>query len=290
MEKLTILLAACLSLFDFHLLANQNSSFSFSTDSAYSVKKSHYSHPDIKGFNYCYGYVDVQQKSEPTGYFTYNTDIYYAPFTASSDLFILRVQASFTPGHTVNINGNSYYDWNYMLWRGYIRSKPYQIVNGNKKSSTIHYVASWPKSTKKEVTVTTTKTISSNFQSTFKIGSSVNIFTGEVGVDLTVKSPFAISVSFSNTTEEKSEEPAVSHQLDNSEAQWNFQFAKSSDITYSLDTYYMYVVDHDSQGYQPNSFRYYVKINLTCVAWETYIWHQERDTTLEINNGEYGLY
>jgi hypothetical protein len=52
----------------------------------------------------------------------------------------------------------------------------------------------------------------------------------------------------------------------------------------------MFEAEKSNSGFQDFSFGYSVKINLTCVAWENYLWRQERNTTLEIDDGEFGLY
>ncbi len=289
MKKIILLSLLSLALFGYKIGFNESHTQNLTIDSTSSVKRSYYGHPDIKGFDFCYGYKDVMQKSEPTGYFIYDIDLYSSLISSNSDLFILRVNANFTPGHTGNINGNSYYDWNYMLLRGYIHSRPYQVIKDGKRSSSVHYVASWPKSSTTEATFTTTSSLSADFQRQFEIGQTTNIFKGTTTVSLNVKDPFTLHFGFSESVTETSPEPVLSHQLDNNEAQWNFKYAKSSDISYNLDTFYLFQVEHDNQGMPQDSFGFSVKIVLTCVAWEIYIWRQERDTVLDDQNDGYGI-
>lgn len=176
-----------------------------------------------------------------------------------------------------------------MLWSGYIHSKPYQVMKDGKHSSSVHYVVSWPKSTRSTVTFTTTSAITSGFLKKFARGSKVNIFHGDTEVDLQVQDQYNLALSFSDGIAETSPNPRLFHQLDNNEAQWNFQYSKSSDVSYSLDTYYLFQVGHDSLGFAQGSFGFSVKIVLTCVAWEKYPWRQERNTVFDDPNDGYGI-
>lgn len=252
---------------------------------------SHIYHPNIPGFSYSYGNVDQFFKSEPTGYFYFDNDVYYADFTTNSRLYILRIAADFTCGKMANVNGDKSYDWNYRTDSGYIHSKVGRVTNGNQTSSSLHYITSWPKSNVNSETSTATVTTSFGGKVTlggeFSTGLSL---TDGVQVSRLINGGFELS--FSKSTSVTYPNPTISHQRagsDNMEAQWNFKFAEPVETTYSLETFYLFEVKNDGNNYQDYSFEFEYEIKLTCSAWEGYIWHQLRDTSVTVSDG-YGLY
>lgn len=108
---------------------------------------SHNDHPDIKGFSYSYGNVDAWKViDDTTGYVYFHNDVYFMEISPVSKLFLIRVQADFTPSSQANKNGNKSYDSRFDLFSGYIHTNVYQKYDGNKRSSSIKIKKFWPKS------------------------------------------------------------------------------------------------------------------------------------------------
>ena len=253
---------------------------------------SHNYHPEINGFTYNFGYTDQIFASEPTGYFYYDTDFYYADFSTNSRLYIMRIAADFTCGKMANLNGDKSYDINYRTISGYIHSKIKQVSSGSKRSSSINYITSWPLSNVTEET--STATISTSFGGKLTLSSAFSVNSSLMdGVVISEKYSNGFELSFDRQVTVTTPNPTISHQRNGNDAlqaEWFFQFAQPVETSYSLDTYYLFEVKNDGQNYQSYSFGYEYEIKLTCSAWEGYLWHQLRDTVASDSNGQYGLY
>lgn len=252
--------------------------------------RSHYSHPNIPGFEYSYGNTQPNLVKASVGYFYYDNDVYFSPFTENSRLYIIHIGCNFTPGKLATTNKEEGFDVHYGLWNGFIHIKAYPYQNGSKKSSSYHYLSSWPESRSNSMTATIISSFGTkiDFSSSIKAGADL---TG--GAEISQVNQRGFSLDFSKSISITNSEPMISHQLsdqDYRQSQWNYQFTKGLyNSSYAMDCYYMFELKNDGQGYRSYSFKYDVERERNNVAWEGFLWQQTHDVSKTVNDS-YGLY
>lgn len=244
------------------------------------VLKTRDDHPYVKGFTYAGGSYGKELAKSSYGYFYSDTDYYYTPFTDVSRLYLVRVRTNFTPGSVASSNGESGFDNHYDLWSGYIHIQPFARTEGSfKKSSSYHYIKSWPLSNSDSLSCTVT----SSFGVNYTIGSDIEAGTGlPSGATITAKTGVSVTFGFSTSTSVYGPEPSISHQdspSNHDRAQWNYQFSSPRTSSYAMDCYFLMEVKNDAIAYQNYSFGYQVDVKMTNTAWEKFAWRQHKDTT-----------
>lgn len=240
-------------------------------------------HPAISGFTYETG--DSQQviATEPTGYFYYDADIYYSEFTTNSRLYIIHLRVDFTPGSVANKIDSSY-DWHYDLWSGQIEIEAEKRTVGSQHTSSIQYAKSWPLSNSDSMTYS----VSSSFGGNYTISSEIEAGAkfGD-GAGITGKTSTGFTLGFEKTTTIYGDEPGISVQKSPDQTRdistWVYQYHMQCGLTFRMNTYYMFEVKNDSTIGNKYAFNYNIKIKMTNVAWRTYWWEQQKDTSVELN-------
>ena len=253
-----------------------------------SAARSHVNHPEIEGFTYTYGYVDDLKKAEnTTGYFYYDMDVYQAPFTLVSNLFLIRVAVEYTAGSHAHDLGEDF-DSNFDLDFGYIKIHPYQYTSGSKATSNLRVKTGWPNTDTRQSTVT----LSSGFGASLSLGPEwkVGMNLG-YGVEVTNKSSTSLTFSNEKTISIIGNEPAINfnHSSEKQDQlQWSYQFAGYGK-TYYQEAYCLIEVEKGSKGYQDYSFKFDVEIKMDNSAWRNFPWERHYPVTLNANE-EYGVY
>lgn len=250
------------------------------------VERTHAAHPDIEGMTYCFGSTSamlVQQNK--SGYFYYELDYYYTPFTAESNLYLIHVKTEFTSGYIATQNGEKGFSDMFDLYKGYVHMSVSQREDGNKKSSTLNYVTAWPSSS------TFTKSYSSTTGLEISLGSDDGIEAGDK-VKIEVGTSTSIKITCSDTVTIYGDEPSLSAQTSASnsyERQWNYEYSGLGRVTYTLDTYYMFEAVGDGTGYQDYSFDLNLDIQMKNVKYKGYLW-QSTSTTESDTVVPFGMY
>ncbi len=241
-------------------------------------------HPTVAGFQFVHGDTKQVLSTEPTGYFHYDTDIYYSQFTTTSRLYLIHVRSNFTSGSEAVLNDNSY-DWHYDLWSGYIHVSASQKNDGAKRSSSLQYVKSWPVSSSSDMTCDVTSSFGVNYtiSNDIQVGASLN-----EGATITAKRTNGFSIGFQQATTIHGKEPSINAEKapdQNADiSYWSYQFHEPYKGSYQMDCYYMFEVSNDSAGYESYSFNYSIDIKMTNIAWKGYIWQQLKDTTTNVSS------
>lgn len=244
-----------------------------------SVFHSKANHPSITGFQYVDG-TDRQLVTDSVGYFYYELEYYYTQFTDVSRLYLLHVNASFTPGSLASKNDEKNYDKHYDLLEGSIDVTPYQKTeNSFKKSSTFVHCVSWPYSKSNPMTC--------NVQSQFNNHSlllSEEIKAGTSfpeGAKVISKTYNGFKLEFTDVAN-LHDKPSITHERDliyKEKQSWNYSFGDAYSSSYFMDCFYLREVKNDAVVYQNYSFGFQVDIKMTNTAWEKFAWRKHHDVT-----------
>lgn len=257
-----------------------NFGFSSFSEGRARVLESNADHLNIQGFTYAGGSQAKRKTVSSYGYFYSDTDYYYSQFTDVSRLYLIRVRTNFTPGSVASKNNESGFDNHYDLWSGDIHIQPFSRTENNfKKSSSYHYIKSWPFSNSDSLSCTVTSSFSTNysFSNGVEVGAQL-----PGGASIIAKTGKELTFGFSTSTSIYGPEPSISNQDSPSNpnmAQWNYQFSKPLTSSYAMDCYYLMEVKNDAIAYEHYSFGYQVDIKMTNTAWEIFAWKQHKDTT-----------
>lgn len=198
------------------------------------------------------------------GYVYHYMEIYKASYTSNSDLYLAKIQNSFTPGHvavvngTTKTNGEAFKD--YYLRRGYVHMGLSRYFDEAYYGPNISIKAMWPTSSSFSTTITSSFGFNAQFSNEFQQGVSFGdgiIIQADVGSSNST----ALTINFSKTVSTTSENPFLSAQYsadNNFEAQWNFDFtdirSAATAVTYTFNTYLLFEMDKSYYGCSRDAF------------------------------------
>lgn len=207
--------------------------------------------------------------SKKTCYYYYNADVYSCPFTSVSNLILINVNSTFVPGNVPVENGDSSYNKDHHLKDGYIHILPHRISEGSNTSPSFVIKDAWPKSSTSKVSITTSFGGTYNFSSTLSAGISMDSGAYIEG-DLT----HGLSLSYSKSTSETTDDPKLSQQLNSNgtEEQFRFEYHIEGTNSYNLNTYTLLEVKKDAIGFNKESIVFEVDAYLRTVSWHNTWW------------------
>lgn len=203
------------------------------------------------------------------GYVYDQIDIYKHPFTESSDLYLYKVTAAFTPGVVANANGTKMKDgktfaYSY-LYSGFMHVCVYKYQY-LEYGGDITYKAIAPLSS--TTTTTVTSTYGKNMTSSFSAQAGVSVDTmGVIKANLGVSSSTSIGISYSNSVSTTSEDPVLSTQYaknqtnGKTEAQWSFSVINgrgAGEKTYWMTTYLLFEMSNAVSYFNRDVFMSYI--------------------------------
>lgn len=197
------------------------------------------------------------------GYAYYNTEVYKANYTSTSNLYIFHAETVFTPGAVARINGEkqsngkTYKD--YMLDTGYVHLSLKQYKEGDAVGGDITSKLLWPSSS--SVTSTFTSSFGNSLSNSFNLGGEVSLGNGgSLKLTTGASNQTSLTFSYNESTSSVVSDPMLSSQLSPSnslEAQWTYQIVNkdiAGRLSYHLDTYYMFEMKTNAKNCNVDAF------------------------------------
>ncbi len=208
------------------------------------------------------------------GYVYDQIDIYKHPFTESSDLYLYKVTAQFTPGIVANNNGTKMsngksFNYSY-LHSGFVHVSVYKYQY-LEYGGDVSYKAIAPLSN--EVTTSVSSTYGKTYTSSFgtEVGVSVDNM-GTIRGNAGVSASSSMAITYSNSTSSTTSDPVLSAQYaENSttkktEAQWSFSVVNgmfAGAKTYWVTTYLLFEMSNQVSYFNRDVFCSYIHFSFS---------------------------
>ena len=203
------------------------------------------------------------------GYVYDQIDIYKHPFTESSDLYLYKVTAQFTPGVVANANGvkmsnGKSFNYSY-LHSGFVHVSAYKYQY-LEYGGDITYKAIAPISS--GMTTSVTSTYGKTYTSSFGTETGVSIDTmGTIKANIGTSVSSSMAITYSNSVSTTTSDPVLSTQYaENSttkktEAQWSFSVVNgmyAGAATYWMTTYLLFEMSNEVSYFNRDVFNSYI--------------------------------
>lgn len=213
------------------------------------------------------------------GYVYYSFFVYKSAYTENSDLYLLDINTSFTPGYIAYSSGYTNYHQEARLGKGTVIVKPekYQGLNGS-FGGNIAIKAFWPKSTTISTTITSSYSTSFSSSCTFGYGSNAKISLGgglEIGASDNRSLNAGFQITSQTTTSSTFTDPLFSSQLTPSTPLgviWNYDVQNPNStgkLTFEENDYLLIEKDHSYAADKTDAFKLVLDINTTDKYWIT---------------------
>lgn len=176
------------------------------------------------------------------GYVYITGDVSRALYTENSRLYLIHVDASFTPGYAAVQNGMSGYGGNNYLHSGFIHLTVIDTEESDHAYATSK--AMWPKSDDFTTTFTSTYGFESNVANIIEAGISLGN-GGVLSAGIGMQNETSMKLAFTQSVSTVSDDPFLSAQYSgNSDlsATWNFEVINDELVgkaTYNLEVFYL---------------------------------------------------
>ena len=216
------------------------------------------------------------------GYVCYHIAVSRYAANEKSNIYIVTVKSSFTPGAVAKRNGEGGYNGNIKNKGGYVHMLVEQAYDATEE---VYYGRRWGNVPFKKdywpVNKPAVCTINSSLQTGLNLGYSFTNGFSLDNISVEKERNIGANISFGYSKSITRDEPAVSVQVNSSNTnivEWDYRYNVDRDETYDLMTNYMFEMENSRNGMLIGDFR--LKLDLNFTAYNPWFWREYRDNNV----------